>query len=334
VIFGESKSFAFTPNNGYTVANVLVDSVSLGSVSSYTFANVTANHKISVTFRQLKKPVAVTAAATELTQTSVRFNGSVNPNGLATTYRFEFGLTSSYGVATPFLTAATGSALVSVYNPMSSLAPGTTYHYRISATNADGTAIGNDTLFTTFPTSVKVTASAGPNGKITPSGTVPVSFGGNQSFVISPNKGFRVATVLVDTSVVGTARSLQLSNVTKDQAVSVTFIPYSTTSVEQLGNDIPHEFALQQNYPNPFNPSTTINYSLPKSAFVVLQIFNALGQEVSSLVNEQLDAGTYQVTWNSSGAPSGIYFYRLQVRQMDGGEVGGFVETKRMILVK
>lgn len=87
---------------------------------------------------------------------------------------------------------------------------------------------------------------------------------------------------------------------------------------------IPTEFSLQQNYPNPFNPITIISYSLPKTAIVSLQIFNALGQEVASLVNERKEAGHYQVQWNAN-VPSGIYFYRLQA--------GEFMETKKMVLL-
>jgi hypothetical protein len=97
------------------------------------------------------------------------------------------------------------------------------------------------------------------------------------------------------------------------------------TSANRGAGDLPRDFALNQNYPNPFNPSTTISYSLPKAAIVSLRIFNALGQEVATLVNEQKEAGYYQVQWNAN-VSSGIYFYRLQA--------GEYVETKKMILLK
>jgi hypothetical protein len=85
-------------------------------------------------------------------------------------------------------------------------------------------------------------------------------------------------------------------------------------------------FVLSQNYPNPFNPSTTISYDLPKSANVSLTIYNTLGQLVATLVDERKMAGSYQVSWNASYVPSGIYFYRLQA--------GEFVETKKLVLIK
>ena len=88
----------------------------------------------------------------------------------------------------------------------------------------------------------------------------------------------------------------------------------------------PSSFVLQQNYPNPFNPSTSISYSLPKTASVSLKIFNTLGQEVALLVNERKEAGYYRATWNASNVPSGIYFYRLRA--------GDFVETKKMVVLK
>jgi Zn-dependent metalloprotease len=103
------------------------------------------------------------------------------------------------------------------------------------------------------------------------------------------------------------------------------FSTIRTTMVEQLGAEIPKEFALSQNYPNPFNPATTIHFALPKSGRATLKVFDILGKEVTILVSEELSAGYYSVRWQAS-VPSGIYFYRLQA--------GEFVETKRMVLLK
>ena len=89
---------------------------------------------------------------------------------------------------------------------------------------------------------------------------------------------------------------------------------------------IPDEISLSQNYPNPFNPSTTIKFSLPSSGNAILKIYNALGEQVAVLMDNELTTGTYEVEWNASGLPSGIYFYHLQTE--------GFVETKKMILLK
>jgi hypothetical protein len=90
--------------------------------------------------------------------------------------------------------------------------------------------------------------------------------------------------------------------------------------------DIPLTYTISQNYPNPFNPTTTINYSIPVPDKVTIKVYNILGDEVTTLVNEQKDAGRYQVTFNASQYASGVYFYRVQA--------GNFVQTKKMILLK
>jgi polyhydroxybutyrate depolymerase len=93
-----------------------------------------------------------------------------------------------------------------------------------------------------------------------------------------------------------------------------------------------YSFELYQNYPNPFNPNTTINFSIPKSSFVALKIYDVLGSEIVTLVNEEKPVGSYEIEWNASALPSGIYFYRLQVYAP--GRAGSFFETKKMILLK
>lgn len=89
---------------------------------------------------------------------------------------------------------------------------------------------------------------------------------------------------------------------------------------------VPAEFALEQNYPNPFNPVTRISYSIPYSGYVTLKIFNIIGQEVATLVQEVKESGTHEVSWNAGNGPSGVYFYRLQA--------GTRTATAKMILVK
>ena len=99
-------------------------------------------------------------------------------------------------------------------------------------------------------------------------------------------------------------------------------------SVSGINNEVPEKYYLSQNYPNPFNPSTIINYQLAVNSFVKLKVYNLLGKEVASLVNEKQLAGSYAVDFNTSefSLPSGIYFYTLNA--------GEFTETRKMILVK
>ena len=91
-------------------------------------------------------------------------------------------------------------------------------------------------------------------------------------------------------------------------------------------NQVPAAFSLSQNYPNPFNPTTVIHYTVPKTSLVNLSVFNLLGQEVKTLVNEEKSPGEYEVRFDGSNLPSGIYFYRLVA--------GDFVKTMKMLLMK
>jgi methionine-rich copper-binding protein CopC len=100
---------------------------------------------------------------------------------------------------------------------------------------------------------------------------------------------------------------------------------------EVLSAALPESFELKQNYPNPFNPSTNIEFTLPVSSVVTLEVFNIMGQRVRTLVNEPLQAGVHQVVWNSCGddgqrVASGVYFYRIQADQL--------ASTRKMVLLK
>lgn len=98
------------------------------------------------------------------------------------------------------------------------------------------------------------------------------------------------------------------------------------TSVEPVSNELPAQYKLSQNYPNPFNPATNINFSLPVNSYVSLEIFDINGRVVSELVNELLNAGDYDISFDASSLSSGLYFCRLSA--------GSFTDTKKMILIK
>lgn len=99
---------------------------------------------------------------------------------------------------------------------------------------------------------------------------------------------------------------------------------YSTTAVSE--EVVPKEFKLFQNYPNPFNPSTEIVYSIPEASKVSLKVYNVLGEEIASLVDANKEAGKFNVIFNSSNLPSGIYFYSIKTNNN--------VSVKKMILLK
>ena len=101
---------------------------------------------------------------------------------------------------------------------------------------------------------------------------------------------------------------------------------YNYSEVVEVTVTQPYKFSLEQNYPNPFNPGTIIKYSIPFSSFVLIKVYNILGNEVTNLVNEEKSAGDYEIEFNASDLPSGIYFYTIRT--------GKFIQTKKMILLK
>ncbi len=104
------------------------------------------------------------------------------------------------------------------------------------------------------------------------------------------------------------------------------------TSVEVIKENIPNRFILHQNYPNPFNPSTIISYQLPSAGFIELIVYDQLGREVKTIVNEEQNSGFYKFNFNSKGLSSGVYYYRLTVSESNGN--GLFVETRKMLLLR
>ena len=100
----------------------------------------------------------------------------------------------------------------------------------------------------------------------------------------------------------------------------------ATSGVDSHDGLPPAEFALYQNRPNPFNPATTLSFSLPVRSRVALSVYNALGQEVATLVNGEMEAGVKEITFDATPLASGVYIYRL--------EAGAFVAARRMLLVK
>jgi photosystem II stability/assembly factor-like uncharacterized protein len=109
------------------------------------------------------------------------------------------------------------------------------------------------------------------------------------------------------------------SNILRTTTGGVTF-------VNNISSEIPNKYSLYQNYPNPFNPNTNIKYQILKNEYVSLKVFNILGKEIATLVNEKQSPGTYEISFDGKDLSSGIYFYKL--------ETNGFSDTKRMILLK
>jgi len=105
-----------------------------------------------------------------------------------------------------------------------------------------------------------------------------------------------------------------------------TIVTDDITGIEEITSGIPSEFSLFNNYPNPFNPATTINFVIPEVSFVEIKVYDVLGSEVATILNESKEAGYHHVQFDATNLQSGIYFYQLQA--------GSFAETKKMILLK
>ncbi len=113
---------------------------------------------------------------------------------------------------------------------------------------------------------------------------------------------------------------------TKNASNNIILDNFQLTSVNDDKTSTSMSFKLYQNYPNPFNPSTTIKFTINKKEKVSLTVLNLIGQEVKTLVDEEKEQGNYEVKFNASNLPSGIYFYRLQV--------GSLVKTNKMVFLK
>lgn len=131
-------------------------------------------------------------------------------------------------------------------------------------------------------------------------------------------------TGLPDGQYLWTLRAVDAAYVGSDIATGEFSI--GVTSTDELDNNLPRRYSIEQNYPNPFNPVTTIRYSIPKDVMVSLKVYNIMGEEVATLVNEIKQPGNYDAMFDAAKFSSGTYFYRLSA--------GSFTEVKKMILLK
>ncbi len=200
VSYGDTPTFTFTPNTGYKIDQVFVDGspIVLDGYDQYTFPPVSASHVITATFLPEIRVIVASAGA----------NGAINPNG---------NVVVNYGATQTFtITAAPHHRILDVAVDGISVGPVTSYTFTNVA--------ANHTIQASFERSeFPIIASAGPNGRIDPSGTIYVSFNSNQTFTFTPAAGYRVADVRVDGNSVGAPNSYTFNNVVNGHVIEVTF---------------------------------------------------------------------------------------------------------------
>ena len=199
----------------------------------------------------------------------------------------------------------------------------------------DGFAPNYAVLILDSAKNIYVTANIDSNS-YTRYGAIKYDNNGNQLFIVNytyPGNHFNyVYDMFVDKK--GTVY------LTGTSQGSGTYYDYATVKYSSIitgiseNNLFPEKYELGQNYPNPFNPSTIINYQLSMFSNVSLKVYDVLGQEVKTLVNENKPAGRYEVTFNGADFPSGVYFYRLVVSPSNPMESDVFTDVKRMVLIK
>jgi hypothetical protein len=215
---GKSQTFTMNAEAGYQVSDVEVDGKSVGAKTTYTFANVKADHTIAVTFEEVPVPVVYTITA------SAGANGSIVPSGKI---EVNEGASKSFT-----MTPADGYVVEDVKVDNVSVGARTTYAF----TNVSA----NHTISVTFKAVVEpekkytVTAKAGNNGKISPTGAVSVTAGGSQTFTVTPDANYIVDDVKVDGKSVGPQTTYTFTGVSADHSIEATF---KAKAVEQKGDD-------------------------------------------------------------------------------------------------
>ncbi|HWQ66630.1 MAG TPA: S8 family serine peptidase, partial [Methanospirillum sp.] len=198
------QAFVITPSSGYSIGSVVVDGASVGSVSSYSFSNVSSNHTISANFTVAPDSIYVINA-------SAGIGGSINPSGSVFVNRsadqaFVIAPSSGYSI---------GSVVVD------GVSVGSVSSYLFSNVSSDHTISANFTAV--LPSQYVINASAGLGGTISPSGSVIVNRSSDQAFVITPSSGYSIGSVVVDGVSVGSVSSYLFSNVSSDHTISANF---------------------------------------------------------------------------------------------------------------
>ncbi|MFN0158687.1 MAG: Omp28-related outer membrane protein [Bacteroidota bacterium] len=241
------------------------------------------------------------------------FDGALQSNSYST---WTTKLNNRVAIARPLVITLSGS---SITNGLS-----------VTATLA-ATATIPETDLKVFFTLVENSTYVGNNG-VSPQNYVlrkMINGSGGEAFAIANGQTVVLTKQVTFTNVSDPTRAgvvVFVQSAGTKSVVQSQYIPYGMLTSIQPGEEQPSAFRLHQNFPNPFNPSTEISFTLPTQSFVSLKIFNLLGEEVATIVSDELQAGNYSRQWTPEGLSSGVYFYRLKA--------GSFSETRKLALLK
>jgi len=355
---GGSFSSPTSTTNANGVANVIFTvSQTAGTVHTITgtdnnllngtTGNITTQSGIASKYIVLSSrynPVAgdtvkITAQLTDQNGNSIGTSGKTitwKKTGIGGNFSSPTSTTNASGVANVVFTVSQTAGIVYTVTATDNTTPanltGTSGNITAKAGDASKYLVTSSSDNPTVGTNVTITAqltdqygnSIGTSEKTvtwTKTGT-----GGSFSSPTSTTNVNGIATVTFTVS--QTASTIHTVTATDNTLLTGTSEDIVTEAIVGINElvDIPTHYELNQNYPNPFNPTTTINYSIPKSSFVTIKIYDVLGKEAVTLVNENKPVGNYRVHFNAGKFVSGVYFYRMQA--------GDFVQTKKIILLK
>jgi hypothetical protein len=261
--------------------------------------------------------------------------------GIVQSYRIQVTTDSTF--ASPVVDIA---GLTTTSRTLASVNNNARYFWRVNNVNSAGTSDWSGVSeFSTASPFIKITS---PNGgeHVVIDSTYVIRWQSNVQDTVDVDlmRGNTVVSVIADSILSGTSAILwQIpSTVTGDSSYKIRIhsvthpgvadtsdnsftIGAAVTGISSPQNTVT-TYALYQNYPNPFNPATVISYQVPKSSPVALIVFDILGREVRTLVNQEQPAGRYTITFDASNLASGVYFYRMQA--------AGFVQTRRLLLLR
>jgi hypothetical protein len=266
--------------------------------------------------------------------------------GTVKSYHLQVSTNSSFSNLLVDRTGLTSSLFV--LNPVNN---NSTYYWRVNTTNAAGTSAWSNTeTFSTAPAFIKLLSPDGGE-KLYLDSTYVIRWESDISDTVNIKlmNGNNIASDIGDNIVGGTnayqwqvpknlkqgsTYQITVTSISNDSLYGISSSDFnisSSVTAVTVTNNIVKSFQLDQNYPNPFNPSTVIRYSIPQESQVRIDIYNIIGQRMTTLINSVQKSGNYEVTWDASALASGVYFYSIKAATNTGKN---YFSVKKMILLK